>query len=138
MTSTRFDALPCQPYARCMSCSAVLETKDAASEHMSSTVEAVDNPTRSGIIARGHRLHVVNRTRAERIKSHVEAVVTAAVERYPGTPNIVLRELPVSDEAVEQAMDDLDEDVHHGHLTDAEVFLALAGQPEFLAAWRKG
>lgn len=86
-----------KPYAKCQECSAEFADRDAVSAHGRDTM----TPTgEAGIVARGHRVSIVNPTEAEQRASRVRMRI---------------------EDALQSAYEDLYELVEKGDFTAAEV-----------------
>lgn len=106
MTQRLFDQLPDEPYGECADCDLVIDTESTARQHMSDTVGSKGNSS--------HSIKVTNPTRPDRIRSALQTVV---------------------DDAINDAMEEIDRMVSRAHLTDEEVAEALRWWPDFHDTW---
>lgn len=66
-----------KPYGKCQDCGVDLADRDAVSAHGRETMAPTGEP---GIVARGHRVSIVNPTDAERRAGRVRACIADALE----------------------------------------------------------
>ena len=96
-TQTRFDPDPAKPYGTCVTCSRELQTEEDGRAHMAETMAA----------ALDHRSHTIspsNPPSEDRIRNAVTTVIT---------------------DKIDEAMEDLDDMVRRGEVTEEEVTAAL-------------
>lgn len=86
-----------KPYATCQDCGVDLADRDAVTAHGRDTMAPTGEP---GIVARGHRVSIVNPTEAEQRASRVRMSVT---------------------DALDSAYEDIYDRVERGEFTAAEV-----------------
>lgn len=133
--NSRNNPNPNLPYATCSSCGIELPTKAEADQHMNETVAPVSD--KSGVIARGHRVSITNQTREGRVQAQINSILERAVEDNPGIIDTQCWEIEITDEAVEQATEELLAAVERGDVAYSEVTRVLKRQPQFIEAWRE-
>lgn len=106
MRGSRFDPDPSKPYGRCKTCGIELGTQGDARSHMDDTMRA------SG--GKSHSVWIANPNRATRIKWEASRIVDSAIDR---------------------ALEEFDDLVQRGQLTNEEVAEALHMHPDFADAW---
>ena len=109
----RFTPAEGEPYGRCAVCGLGLADRAAASEHGRETMAPTGAGT--GVIARGHPIHVLNPPREDLVGRAVSFVVDDAVV-----------------EAVNHLLGMLSDD----GLSEDEVTSSLSSYPDFLDGWR--
>ena len=107
MTTDRFNPREGTAYGRCIDCELVLDERADATEHMSQTRQGT---------RRSHRVRVSNPDRAMRVSTTVSQIVQAHLS---------------------EAVDEIAELVHAGHITTEEVEQALSWHSDALDVWRK-
>lgn len=106
-----------QPYAACNDCPETFTDRDAMRAHQTATL----TPTgEAGVTARSHGSRVVNPTPQEREANQIRREIDHVVE-----------------DAIEQAMEELDRKVCSGILTEEQVTDALRSYPDFEEAWQE-
>lgn len=103
---------PDKPYARCLVCDTVLPTPADAQQHSNDTMTPVDNEP--GVVARAHRMRILNPTPLELAENDVRYEVDRAIERCCG---------------------ELWSDVERGEHSRDDVTKALAYYPDFAEVW---
>jgi len=78
MSGSRFDPTPGAPYARCVDCGFVADTREQMSEHASSTMKPTGQS--SGVTASGHSYRVENPAREDAIRREVMREAADALE----------------------------------------------------------
>lgn len=106
-----FDPTPGAPFGHCLTCGTVFAAEEDANEHMNTTLE--DAKAR-GEAPRSHSVRHTNPTRPTRIRRRVMSIV---------------------DDALEDAMCEMDRLLEAGDVTEAEIVTALGGTPDFQEAW---
>lgn len=109
----RFTPAEGEPYGRCAVCGLGLADRAAASDHGRETM--VPTGAGTGVIARGHRIHVLNPPREDLVSRAVSSVVDDAVV-----------------EAVNHLLGMLGDD----GLSEEEVTSSLSSYPDFLDEWQ--
>lgn len=104
---SRFDPLPDQPYAECISCGLTLATQDDGREHMTATRPEAGQGA-------SHRIRITNQPRPDRIRSAVARVI---------------------DDAITDSLEDIDRLVERDGATAEEVTEALRFYPDFADAY---
>ncbi|MGN7861475.1 hypothetical protein ACTJI8_12915 [Microbacterium sp. 22303] len=105
--SGRFDPREGENYGECMDCGIALTTGADAEAHRAETMAGAP---------RSHRTRGMNPDRESRIRSHVDAVVSAAIS---------------------DALDELQGDIDDGHATEEEIVTALAWHSDFASEWKE-
>lgn len=109
MTTDRFDPTPDLPYGSCVTCGITLEAREDAQSHMKETLVAGKMPRRS------HTTRSMNPTREDRIEREVRFIV---------------------EDAIQDAIDEIERLVEQGHITRDEATKALRDVPgDFTDAW---
>lgn len=109
----RFTPAEGEPYGRCAVCGLKVADRAAASEHGQETMTPTGAET--GVVARGHRIHVLNPPRENLVDRAVSSVV---------------------DEAVVEAVNHLLGMLGDDGLSEDEVTSSLSSYPDFLDGWR--
>lgn len=112
MSTKRFDQEPSIDYGKCTNCELVLPTAQDAHTHMHETMKANLNAEGLGS---GHRVHITNQTREDRIKSEIDHIVRQAIDDALGKVEDLIA----------------DEDI-----TEEEAATALNRHPDFADAWQ--
>lgn len=107
-----------QPYAKCNDCDATAADRDEMNEHLDGTLEEAKKTTPGLSGYRGHSMRVVNPTREEAEQARQRGLVSRAVE-----------------DALDTAVERLDDDVYRGYITKEQVREHLAYFPDFAEAW---
>ena len=108
--TTRFDPVAGEAYGLCTDCGTTMGTEDDAREHMSTTFEAAKAVGGS----KGHGIRITNPGRGARIEREVSSRV---------------------DDAIQRAMEDIDNLVELGDASVDEILEALTWHSDFQDAW---
>lgn len=111
-TTDRFDPSPDADYGKCNDCGINLATEPDAKAHMRTTMEEAQSKGAS----RSHRVSVLNPGREQRITTEVDCLV---------------------DDAIQDAMEQLDRLVDRGDASEAEITAALKWHSDFANSWEE-
>ncbi len=110
--SNRFDPLPDEPYGKCATCDAVMQTPQDSANHLKETFETAPQPGERF----SHSVSVSNASRPTRISQAIGQIV---------------------EDAINEAMEEVDRLVESEDLTYEEAETALASYDGFSDAWEE-
>ncbi|WP_066584014.1 hypothetical protein [Corynebacterium provencense] len=132
MTTTRFDQRP-GPYGHCMTCDAVFTTPEEAQAHLEATYQA----SKTDPELKSHPVRGTNLTRAQRIQSHIDTLVSDKLREYGDLDG---RELIMNEDTAYEVVLDLLREINRDDdytVDEAITALTTLREPDIITALRE-